>query len=343
MKKLNLYVPIFNCWLAIHKIYYKYFKSIFFILHVHTPLYSINSRKKDGGRGDLHEGEHNIKWHGIYNSNGRDRDILLDGQMKLEQPFSAHRASIHIEFKLMRLICQIPWKERSGRRRMGKLGKERNANVLLHCFCMCTIYGATWYIADCKWILQQDLLKEFYFEFWLLAKWLEHCISKQTFSLWIGRFSRIVGPSQDKLSRSAGPSQDSPKSCWGHQQCTAPQGGAVGFHSSQWNQPASIMTHVVHPLHGMHSLLWSWNPLNTYTSVNYDIFQPRVYNQPAEWACPKPAGVSSRCLLATALNYISWKSNQESKTPPPSLLHTPGVSFPSGNQEGESFSSQGQG
>lgn len=120
------------------------------------------------------------------------------------------------------------------RGRMGKLSKERTANTFLCCFCMWTIYGATRNIAESKCILQQDLLKEFYFEFWLWVKWLEHCVSKQTFSLWIGKFSRSAGPSQGSL-----------KSCWGHQHCTAPQGEAVVFHRSPWNQPASLMTHLV--------------------------------------------------------------------------------------------------
>lgn len=197
-------------------------------------MYWVNSRKEDVGRDDLNEGEHNIKWHRIYNGNGRGNGILLDGQMKLEkeQPLWAHKTSIHIELNLMRLICQIPWKERSGRGRMGNLSKERTANVFLCCFCMRTIYGATWNVAECKCILQQDLLKEFYFEFWLLVKWLEHCVSKQAFSLW-----------KDKFSRGAGPSQGSLKSCWGHQQCPAPQGGAVGFHRAPWSQPASQLHH----------------------------------------------------------------------------------------------------
>lgn len=123
-------------------------------------------------------------------------------KLEKEQPFWAHRASVHIEFNLMRLICQIPWKERSGRGRMGRLSKERTANVFLHCFCMWTICGATGNIAECKCILQQDLLKEFYFEFWLLVKWLECCVSKQTFSLRIGMSSRSAGPSQGSLKTS---------------------------------------------------------------------------------------------------------------------------------------------
>lgn len=92
---------------------------------------------------------------------------------------------------------------------MGRLSKERTANVFLRCFCMWTICGATRNIAECKCILQQDLLKEFYFEFWLLVKWLECCVSKQTLSLWIGMSSRSAGPSQGSL-----------KSCWGHQHCS---------------------------------------------------------------------------------------------------------------------------
>lgn len=241
-------------------------------------MYSVNSRKKDGGRDDLHEVEHSIKWHRIYNGNGRGNDILLDGQMKLEkeQPFWAHRASIHIEFKLMRLICQIPSKERSGRRRMGKLNKERTANMFLHCFCMWTIYAATWNIAECKWILRQDLLKEFYFEFWLLVKPLECCVSKQTFSLWIGRFSRSF------------PRQVLQK-CWSFQRLPKELLGPPALHCTPSRscgisqlpvKPDSLMTHVVHPLHGVHCLLWSWNPLNTHRPVNHDTFQPRVYNQP---------------------------------------------------------------
>jgi len=44
--------------------------------------------------------------------------ILLDQRWswKREQPFQAHRSSVHIGFNLMRPIHQIFWKKRSGER-----------------------------------------------------------------------------------------------------------------------------------------------------------------------------------------------------------------------------------
>lgn len=129
---------------------------------------------------------------------------------------------------------------------MGKLSKERTANVFLHCFCMWTIYGATRNIAECKWILQQELLKEFYFEFWFLVKWSELCVSKQTFRLWIGSPQVLLLPKAGSPQVLVLPK--APQRLLGPPalHCTAPQGGAVGFHppseTSQLYDTCSALT-----------------------------------------------------------------------------------------------------